>query len=80
MVIPGQISCEAVSLLGVIRTSKENTELVLIRAGGVGILHILAPIASVHDPGVVVVDTEYLAHLIDLNGGRGDSWRARTKG
>ena len=50
------------SLLGVSRTSEENTELFLSRATGVGIIHIVTPIAPVHDPRVVMVDAEHLAH------------------
>ena len=46
---------------------------------GEGIGQTLTPIACVHDPRVVIIDAEYLAHQSDLNGGRGDSWRA-TKG
>jgi len=50
------------SSLGVNRTSKENTETVLARSSGGGIIHTLTPLVVVRDPQVVVVDAEYLGH------------------
>jgi len=62
VVILCQISCEQMGSLGANRTSKENTETVLVRGNGDGKIHMLTPLAVVRDPRVLVVDAEYLAH------------------
>jgi len=63
------------SPLGMESTSEHKKERVSTNddriRGGEGILHILAPLAIICDPRVVVVDAEYLVHSNNLWGERG---------